>query len=141
MKNKNFPAAFAFPVLQSIQKTLIGLSKALGDKRQRKKFLFFCLSLITQGSPLFSRVRKIVRLPKNWSALLSDFLKSQSWSSEQIEEIHHSFVKKRLKKKVKYVILDFTALVKDYGKKLNTFVQFMMVEIKRFTQGTLYFLL
>lgn len=110
-KLATFPAFFNITFFDSIEKTSVALSKAFKDKRQRKNFLTFVLSLIIQGSPLLSLVPQITQTVKNWQACLSLFLSSEAWSFELVERIRQRFSKTFIKK-LRFVILDITALVK-----------------------------
>lgn len=110
MKNQKFSALYNIALIQSAYKTLVGLSKAFKNRRQRQNFITLLLSIITQGTPILSRVNEINNSDIPWYKRLSHFLKS-GCIPDLAKHIYHSFIKKYLAN-LTYIALDWTALVK-----------------------------
>lgn len=110
MKTLKFSAAFNIPLMRSVCKTTIGLSKHFSHKRQRTNFITFLMSLVTQGTPILSRVNDMDNSKTPWFKRLSHFLK-HSVTPDMVRKIYSSFVKKYLTD-LCFVALDWTALVK-----------------------------
>jgi len=118
MSQAKYPAFISLALFKSVQKTLVGFSKAFGDKRLRKQFILLGLSIVNQGSTRLQEASQIVDgLANSVVANLSNFLSSCSWITGILETISRSFVILRLPKAL-YVILDLTALVKT-GKQFT----------------------
>jgi len=116
MSQAKYPAFLSLALFKSVQKTLVGFSKAFGDKRLRRQFILLGLSIINQGSTRLQEASQIVDgLANSVVANLSNFLASQSWTTKVLEIIQQSFLVLRLPETL-YVILDLTALVKT-GKE------------------------
>lgn len=110
MKTLKFSAAFNIPLMRSAHKTFIGLSKVFTDTRQRLNFITFLMSLLTQGTPILSRVNDMDNSRIPWFKRLSHFLK-HSVTPDDARRVYYSFVKKYLTD-LCFIALDWTALVK-----------------------------
>jgi len=110
MKNLKFSAAFNIPLIRSAHKTFIGLSKHFTNKRQRVNFITFLMSLVTQGTPILSRINDMDNSKIPWFKRLSHFLK-KSVTPDLVKQTYQSFIKKHLKD-LQFIALDWTALVK-----------------------------
>lgn len=113
-----FPAVFSVPVFSSVSKTLNAFSVNFRDKRTKENFIILCTSIIHSGSTLFSQAVKISSCPKDITKALSHFLQSSSWSTEVLDKMRLSLIKRRLTKKIQLLVIDFTALVKT-GKNFE----------------------
>jgi len=113
-----FPAVFSIPVFSSISKSLNAFSVNFRDKRTKQNFILLCTSIIHSGSTLFSQAVKISSYPKDITKALSHFLQSSSWSTEVLDKMRLSLLQRRLTKKIKFVAIDWTALVKT-GKNFE----------------------
>jgi hypothetical protein len=110
---RKFPAVFSVPVFSSISKTLNAFSRNFRDKRTKENFITLCFSIILSGSTLLSGAVQISSYPKDIVKALSHFLQSSSWSTHLLDKMRLSLIQRRLaKKKIKLVVLDWTALVK-----------------------------
>lgn len=108
----NFPAFINLPLIRSFEKSLVGFSKNFKDKRQRSNFFLLMNSILHQGTPLFSLAQRLTLKEKKWPRALSGFINSSSWDKTLIDAMRYSLIGRKLRSSLKFIVLDFTALVK-----------------------------